>query len=42
MHVFIMSILRFASLFTKTFFAQTKKQKVSDPPHEACLAAHPG
>ena len=43
MHAFIISILRFASLFKQqTFFEQTKKQKVSDPVHEACSATHPG
>ena len=42
MRVFIISILRFASLFKQqTFFEQTKKQKVSDPPREACPATHP-
>ena len=43
MHVFIISVLRFASLFNEqTFFEQTKKQKVSDSPHEACSVTHPG
>ena len=37
MHVFIIPILRFASLFKQqTSFEQTKKTEVSDPPREAC------
>ena len=41
MYVFIISILRFASLFKQSgIFRANKKTEVSDPPREACSATH--